>query len=136
MIVGEHTGIIYNNELDDFSWMNDGQQDIRSSKNMIQPGKRPLSAQSPLIIIDNEGNLRQILGASGATKIFTSVAQVSLLNLLFNQNIQQAVDLPRVHHHLSPNELLHEHSFDQVIVKSSREVFTSIWHMLLVGDSQ
>jgi gamma-glutamyltranspeptidase/glutathione hydrolase/leukotriene-C4 hydrolase len=116
MVLGEETGIIYNNEMDDFSIGNNKNYYGLSSSplNKISPGKRPLSSQSPLIIIDNQLNIRQVLGGSGGSKIITSVAHVALINLLFNQNIKQAVDYPRIHHHLSPNTIIYEQTFDQV----------------------
>ena len=114
MILGEHTGIIYNNEMDDFSFGNNDPISTSVSLNRIAPGKRPISSQSPLIIVDNHQNIRLVLGASGGKKIITSVAQVALLNLLFNENIKQAIDHPRIHHHLSPNEILYEQTFNQV----------------------
>ena len=49
-------------------------------------------------------------------KILTSVAQVSLLNILFNKNIKQSIDQPRIHHHLYPNEIIYEQTFNQVSI--------------------
>jgi gamma-glutamyltranspeptidase/glutathione hydrolase/leukotriene-C4 hydrolase len=116
LVIGEETGIIYNNQMNDFSISNQrNYYGLSSSQNnFIAPGKRPVSSQSPFIIIDKQFNIRQILGASGGTKIPTSVAQVCLLNLLFNQNIKESIDHPRIHHHLSPNQINFEQTFDQV----------------------
>jgi gamma-glutamyltranspeptidase/glutathione hydrolase/leukotriene-C4 hydrolase len=118
MVLGEQTGIIYNNEMDDFSIGDKKNYHGSSSSplNKISPGKRPLSSQSPLIIIDNKQNIIQVLGASGGNKIITSLAQVSLINLLFNQNIKQSIDYPRIHHQLSPNTIIYEQTFNQVLV--------------------
>ncbi len=82
--------------------------------NLISPGKRPISSQSPLILIDNKENIRLVLGGSGEMKIITSVAHVLLLNLLFNQNIKESIDRPRIHHHLSPNKIIYEQTFNKV----------------------
>jgi gamma-glutamyltranspeptidase/glutathione hydrolase/leukotriene-C4 hydrolase len=116
MVLGEETGIIYNNEMDDFSIGNKKNYHGLSSSplNKISPGKRPLSSQSPLIIIDDKLNVQKVLGGSGGTKIITSVAHVTLLNILFNQNIKESIDHPRLHHHLSPNKIIFEQTFDQV----------------------
>lgn len=102
--------------MDDFSIGNKENYHGTSSMkfNQISPGKRPVSSQTPLIIVDNQGDIRLVIGGSGGNKIITSVAQVTLLNLLFNLNIKVSIDMPRVHHHLSPNKLIYEQSFDQV----------------------
>jgi gamma-glutamyltranspeptidase/glutathione hydrolase/leukotriene-C4 hydrolase len=110
MVVGEQTGIIYNNEMNDFSISNK----INCSFNCISPGKRPVSSQSPLILIDNKETIRLVLGGSGGMKIITSVAHVALLHLLFNRNIKESIDQPRIHHQLFPNEISFEQTFNQV----------------------
>jgi gamma-glutamyltranspeptidase len=49
-----------------------------SEPNFIEPGKRPMSSMSPLIIVDSEKNVKLVLGASGGSKIISGVAQVEL----------------------------------------------------------
>jgi hypothetical protein len=116
MVLGEETGIISNNQMDHFSIPNEKKYYglSASPNNYIGPGKRPVSSQSPLIVIDNKKNIVQVLGGSGGTKILTSVAQVALINLLFKKNIKESIDYPRIHHHLSPNQILFEEKFDRV----------------------
>ena len=71
-------GIVYNNEMDDFST-----PDLvnvfgvaPSPNNFIKPNKRMMSSMSPSVVVDDLGNARLILGASGGTRITTGVAQV------------------------------------------------------------
>ena len=74
------TGIVLNNEMDDFSlpgtpnaWGAVGQ-----GANAIQPGKRPLSSMTPTIVLEN-GQVRYVVGSPMGTFIITAVLQ-SLLN--------------------------------------------------------
>ena len=73
------TGIIYNNEMGDFS--TPGQlnpDDIPPSKsNFIKPRKRPQSSISPVIFTDRSGRVRLVAGASGGPLITTAVSLVS-----------------------------------------------------------
>jgi len=73
------TGIIYNNEMDDFSIP--GEKNAYgvepSESNMIQPGKRPQSSTAPTIFLDKDGEARLVIGASGGTKITTAISLVS-----------------------------------------------------------
>ena len=86
-----------------------------SPANYITPGKRPVSSMSPLIIMENANQrIQQVLGASGGTRITTSIAQVAMLNLWFNENIKQAIDAPRLHSQLLPQEVIAEQGFDAV----------------------
>ena len=44
--------------------------------NKIQPGKRPQSSMSPLIILDPEGDVRMLAGGTGGTRIITGLLNV------------------------------------------------------------
>ena len=87
-VLGPETNIIYNDEMDDFSTPNTTNYFgvPASPANFIKPGKRPVSSMAPLIIIEKQNQrIQQVLGASGGTRITTSIAQVAMLNLWFNE---------------------------------------------------
>lgn len=85
---------------------------LPSISNYIKPNKRPMSSMSPLIIIDREGKVKLILGASGGSKILTSVSQVAIKTLWLNKTLKEAIDDRRLHHQISPEYLQYENEFD------------------------
>ena len=118
-VLGPETDIIYNDEMDDFSTPNTTNYFgvPASPANYIAPGKRPVSSMAPFILIDKQNQrIQQVLGASGGTRITTSIAQVSMLNLWFNEDIKTAIDSPRLHSQLLPQEVIAENGFDYVSI--------------------
>jgi gamma-glutamyltranspeptidase/glutathione hydrolase len=83
---------------------------VQGKSNAIQPGKRPLSAMTPTILIRDE-KLFMVVGAPGGSRIITSVLQVILNVIDFGMNAQEAVDAPRFHHQWQPDRLTLEKGF-------------------------
>lgn len=74
------TGIIYNNEMDDFS--TPGKKNSfgiePSRSNYIAPRKRPMSSMSPSIFVDSKGVPRLAVGASGGSRIISAISLVRI----------------------------------------------------------
>ncbi|KAJ2725324.1 hypothetical protein GGI07_001332 [Coemansia sp. Benny D115] len=106
-IMDPATGIILNDEMDDFSTTNqtNGFGLRPSPNNKIVPGKRPLSSTSATIV-ERDGKVEFVIGGSGGSRILTAVLQVLVNVMDFGMRLDHAVDMPRLHHQLLPQELL------------------------------
>ncbi|XP_076080122.1 glutathione hydrolase 1 proenzyme-like [Mytilus galloprovincialis] len=113
-VVGSRTGIIFNNQMDDFSTPNANVPE--SPANFIKPGKRPLSSMSPTIIVGPDGVVNLVVGASGGTKIITSTVLVTVLTQWLGLSIKEAIDNRRLHHRLLPPLVDVERGFPQFIL--------------------
>ncbi|CAG8542906.1 10404_t:CDS:10 [Acaulospora morrowiae] len=117
-VVDPNTGIIFNNQLDDFSIP--GGPDIfgmyPSPYNFIAPGKKPLSSTVPTII-EKDGKLEMTLGGSGGTRILTAVLEVILDVFDFDMNVLQAIKKSRIHQQLKPEIAFVESGFPFEILK-------------------
>ncbi|KAI7906661.1 gamma-glutamyltranspeptidase [Cokeromyces recurvatus] len=112
------TGIILNDELDDFSipGIPNSFGLYPSPYNYIEPYKRPLSTITPTIIEDTETNELLVVGGSGGSQIMTATLNVILNTFDFNKNLFEAVQHPRIHHQLLPNVVQYETGFENDIL--------------------
>ncbi len=103
-------GFLLNNEMDDFATA-PGRPNmyglVQGEANSVGPGKRMLSSMTPTIAWRGKEVL--VVGSPGGSRIPTATAQV-LLNLVVDgDQLQSAVDRPRIHHQWMPDILLAEH---------------------------
>ncbi len=120
-------GFLLNDEMDDFT-SKLGEPNmyglIQGPANAIAPGKRPLSAMTPTIVLE-DGKLRYVLGSPGGPRIITTVANIFLSAAEGGLNLQQAVDAPRFHHQYLPDKLYLEPGFSpEVKTELSRMGYT------------
>lgn len=131
-VTARATGVLLNNEMDDFT-AKPGSPNayglLQSESNSIEPGKRPLSAMSPTIVLES-GRPRFLVGAQGGPAIITAVTQVILDVVDFGMNVQQAVDFPRFHHQWMP-DLLYLEPFG--FPTETREALQAMGHRISFG---
>ncbi|MEH2123852.1 gamma-glutamyltransferase [Nostoc sp.] len=106
-VVTPTTGIILNNEMDDFAaapGVPNAFGLVGNDANSIAPRKTPLSSMTPTIVTEN-GHFRMAAGAPGGSTIITQVLQLILNVLEYNMDVGAAVSVPRIHHQWLPDEL-------------------------------
>lgn len=109
-IVVPGTGILLNNEMDDFA-AKAGDANayglVQGEANTIAPGRRPLSSMTPTIVL-KDGQPWLAAGSPGGSLIITTVLQTLLNAMVFDMNIAAAVAAPRVHNQWMPDRTLVE----------------------------
>jgi len=106
-LVADGTGILLNNELDDFAAKPGAPNAFGvtgGEANAPGPNKRPLSTMSPTMVF-KDGELEIVTGSPGGSRIVTTVLQVILDILDHGLNVAEAVAAPRVHDQWLPDEL-------------------------------
>ena len=109
-LVADGTGILLNNELDDFAAKAGAPNAyglIGGDANAPGPGKRPLSSMAPTIV-SRDGRVVLVTGTPGGSRIITTVLQVILNVIDHRMNIAEAVAAPRVHHQWLPDRVFTE----------------------------
>jgi len=108
-IVAGKTGVLLNNEMDDFSFDPAVPNSYRlhgSNANAVAPGKRPLSSMTPAFVEDEKGVL--VLGAPGGPRIVSQVL-LAILDYVGARpgavDIERIVQAPRYHHQWWPDRV-------------------------------
>jgi len=106
-IVATGTGVLMNNEMDDFSAKSgvaNAYGLIGGDANAVEAGKRPLSSMSPTIVM-KDGKVFLVTGSPGGSRIITTTLQVLMNVIDHKMNISEATLAPRIHHQWLPDEL-------------------------------
>jgi len=114
-LVAEGTGVLLNNELDDFTAAPGASNAfglVGFEANLPGPGKRPLSSMSPTIVL-RDGKPVLVTGTPGGSRIISTVVQIVVDVLDYKMDIAAAVAAPRVHHQWMPDEVRVERGFPQ-----------------------
>jgi gamma-glutamyltranspeptidase/glutathione hydrolase len=107
-LVAEGTGVLLNNELDDFAAKPGAPNAyllLGGEANEPGPTKRPVSSMSPTLVLDKDGHVELVTGSPGGSTIITTVAQIIVNVIDHGLNAAEAENAPRVHDQLWPDEL-------------------------------
>jgi gamma-glutamyltranspeptidase / glutathione hydrolase len=121
-LVAEGTGVLLNNELDDFTAAPGAANAfglVGFEANLPGPGKRPLSSMSPTIVL-KDGKPVLVTGTPGGSRIISAVLQVVVNVLDYGMDVAQAVAAPRLHHQWQPDEVRVERGFDDATLAALR----------------
>ncbi len=112
-IVAGNSGILMNNEMDDFS-AKPGTPNVYGlaggEANAVGPYKRPLSSMSPTIVA-KDGKTWLVTGSPGGSRIITTVLQMVVNSIDYGMNVAEATNAPRFHHQWLPDQLRVEKGF-------------------------
>jgi gamma-glutamyltranspeptidase/glutathione hydrolase len=129
-LVAEGTGVLLNNELDDFS-LAPGVPNafglIGGAANAPGPNKKPLSSMSPTILL-KYGTVFLVTGSPGGSTIITTVLRVVSGVIDHKLDIAQAVLLPRIHHQWMPDEVRGERALERVMPPEQWIAFETYGH--------
>lgn len=108
--VAEGTGVLLNNEMDDFT-MKPGVPNlyglVQGEANAIEPVKSPLSSMSPTIV-SKDGAPFMVIGSPGGSRIITITLEAILNVIDHGMDLQEAIDAPRIHHQWLPDRVYME----------------------------
>jgi len=132
-IVAAGTGILLNNEMDDFSAKSgvaNAYGLVGGAANAIEPAKRPLSSMTPSILF-KDGRPILATGSPGGSRIITTVLQV-IMNLVdHDMNVAAATAAPRIHHQWLPDEL----RVEQGLSPDTVQALTALGHKVVVKNA-
>jgi len=117
------SGVIMNDEMADFCLPNISNVFgyYPSPANYVRPNKRSMSSIAPIMAEFANGTLFAVLGASGGSRIITTVIQNALHILDRGMTVGEAVRQPRLHDQLLPNLVTFEWNYDNATVESMRK---------------
>ena len=132
------TGILLNNEMDDFS-MKPGEPNayglLGGQANAPEPEKRMLSSMTPTIVL-KDGAPFLATGSPGGSLIITTVLQIITNVIDFGMNISEATNAPRVHHQWLPDKLRVEKGISEDTLRLLKERGYSIDTGNTMGSAQ
>lgn len=137
-LVAEGTGILLNNEMDDFSakpGVPNAYGLIGGDANAVEGGKRPLSSMSPTIVF-KDGKPFIVTGSPGGSRIITTVLQIVSNVIDHDMNIAEATHAARIHDQWAPDEIRVEHALNGDTVRLLESMGHKVVRKSAMGSTQ
>ena len=122
-LVAEDTGVLLNNELDDFTAKPGASNAfglVGFTANLPGPNRRPLSSMSPTIVL-KDGKPVLVTGSPGGSRIITTVLQVITNVIDFKMPLAEAVSAPRLHQQWQPEDVFVEPGFAPSVIEALKQ---------------
>ncbi|KAH7957136.1 scoloptoxin SSD14 [Rhipicephalus sanguineus] len=114
-------GVVLNNHMSEFTLPRPPMPGYQPNENnYIEPGKRPVTAMAPGLLVDRRGDVQLVIGASGGARIVSSAASVIHNIVRRDMSVEEAIEAPRLHHQLLPNVVVYERHFSEEVLESLR----------------
>lgn len=137
-MVANGTGILLNNEMDDFSakpGVPNGYGLIGGDANAVEGRKRPLSSMSPTLVF-KDGKPIMATGSPGGSRIITTTLQIIMNVIDHKMNIAEATNAVRIHHQWLPDELRIEKGLNQDTIKLLKAKGQNVVEKEAMGSTQ
>ncbi len=137
-LVAEGTGILLNNEMDDFSakpGVPNGYGLLGGEANAVEANKRPLSSMSPTLVF-KDSKPYIVTGSPGGSRIITTVLQVISNVIDHDMNIAEATHAPRIHDQWLPDEIRIEKALNVDTVKKLESMGHKVSPQSAMGSTQ
>lgn len=137
-LVAEGTGILLNNEMDDFSakpGVPNGYGLIGGDANAVEANKRPLSSMSPTLVF-KDSKPYIVTGSPGGSRIITTVTQVISNVIDHDMNIAEATHAPRIHDQWLPDEIRIEKALNVDTIKKLESMGHKVSPQSAMGSTQ
>ena len=137
-LVAEGTGILLNNEMDDFSakpGTPNGYGLLGGDANAVEANKRPLSSMSPTLVF-KDSKPYIVTGSPGGSRIITTVTQIISNVIDHDMNIAEATHAPRIHDQWLPDEIRTEKALNIDTVKKLESMGHTVSPNSTMGSTQ
>lgn len=129
----EGAGVFMNTTMDDFT-VQPGTPNmfglVQGDQNSIAPGKRPMSAMSPTIVLDPRGDVFLVAGSRGGPRIISGVTQLIVNSIDHAMSLTHAMRAPRLHHQALPDRITYE---DGGLSPAVRDSLAAMGYTLEIG---
>ena len=133
------TGVLMNNQMNNFAYRYGDKKErgrAASTGNRFEPGKKPMSTMTPVMIFNENNKLSLITGSPGGSLIPAAILRVITGVIDFDLDIGEATMLPRIHKDWPKPGILHERTISTDVLKGLRAIGHKVTPEHTMGSTQ